>query len=666
MAVNTHTISIAGTWGRQNTMEQFHDALSWLDWHSISSSGSSDTGYVIGLQTYYGEHGFNVGLDNSVGSAALEFHDVRPVSTTGIGTGLSFYIEREEYSSGNRYAISDIIVNRPGYGYTGGEVVTISAEDIGGSENGAEDLQIPVIIDSDISGGNEYICTLTGTNPVNIEAWDRTGYVSGACTETTVTIQEGDTLKFDNNTGSYNYALVWRRGHQSTNYYYYNEHNRVVGGPNIGVSNDPDTSVFKPISGHAGKYYFSEDNSSTGTIRTFNAANGNVLVTAATSGITTIGIGSTNSWYDQNTHTSSGENWAIWRQSIDENKKFGHTYRIFYTVSNSSIGVIPISDYHPGTASTTVPSTSNSSPSRSGGHGYGKRYCGAKYLDMGDRDVFEDSYISLETTDPSTMDDTSYSGVYHYNGNNITEQLDLNVYRSALDPNFAIFSYKAPNKSASIWSDRNYEVWFYSNYTTNVWDLDDVFLCGVTEIYVQGEGTTEPYLEFRTYIGGLHDTDVTDPSKRSAEYGYAAHAADDGFSQYISTRYYANIVNGRNSSSNLDDEAPRIYFRSTDAFVGYRRNRGGYSSTSTSSNDRVGVDYNPVVKGLPLQLSMIPCPYYLPDDFVLIEFFYSISNQFVDQGDTITISGSEVYTVIAASYYQGSGTTGIAFCARTT
>jgi hypothetical protein len=64
---------------------------------------------------------------------------------------------------------------------------------------------------------------------------------------------------------------------------------------------------------------------------------------------------------------------------------------------------------------------------------------------------------------------------------------------------------------------------------------------------------------------------------------------------------------------------------------------------------------------------MIPCPYYLPDDFVLIDFDYSVSAANIQQGDTITISGSEVYTVIMGSYNQttNSRTRGILFCART-
>jgi len=62
---------------------------------------------------------------------------------------------------------------------------------------------------------------------------------------------------------------------------------------------------------------------------------------------------------------------------------------------------------------------------------------------------------------------------------------------------------------------------------------------------------------------------------------------------------------------------------------------------------------------------MVPCPYYIPDDFVLIDFDYATPSTNIQQGDTITISGSEVYTVITGSYNQTTRTRGILFCART-
>jgi len=78
------------------------------------------------------------------------------------------------------------------------------------------------------------------------------------------------------------------------------------------------------------------------------------------------------------------------------------------------------------------------------------------------------------------------------------------------------------------------------------------------------------------------------------------------------------------------------------------------------------LNYNAVVKGIPLSTNLIPSPYYLPDDFVFISFDYNAPNQNIQQWDTITVSGSEVYTVIDAAYNQTTRTNGIAFCARTT
>ena len=62
--------------------------------------------------------------------------------------------------------------------------------------------------------------------------------------------------------------------------------------------------------------------------------------------------------------------------------------------------------------------------------------------------------------------------------------------------------------------------------------------------------------------------------------------------------------------------------------------------------------------------NLIPVPYYIPDDFVLINFFYNAANANIQQGDTITISPSEVYKVICGSYNQTTVTRGILFCAR--
>ena len=77
-------------------------------------------------------------------------------------------------------------------------------------------------------------------------------------------------------------------------------------------------------------------------------------------------------------------------------------------------------------------------------------------------------------------------------------------------------------------------------------------------------------------------------------------------------------------------------------------------------------DFNAVIKGIPLQAKWLPMPYFIPDDFVFIDFNYGTPNANIQQGDTVQVSGSEIYTVITGSYNQTSRTRGIVFCARTT
>ena len=73
-----------------------------------------------------------------------------------------------------------------------------------------------------------------------------------------------------------------------------------------------------------------------------------------------------------------------------------------------------------------------------------------------------------------------------------------------------------------------------------------------------------------------------------------------------------------------------------------------------------------VIKGIPMQAKWLPMPYLVPDDFGFNDFNYGTPSANIQQGDTITVSGGEIYTVITGSYNQTSRTRGILFCARTT
>lgn len=68
-----------------------------------------------------------------------------------------------------------------------------------------------------------------------------------------------------------------------------------------------------------------------------------------------------------------------------------------------------------------------------------------------------------------------------------------------------------------------------------------------------------------------------------------------------------------------------------------------------------------IFKNVPICPAFAPVPYYLPEDFIIAEIPYGNPNL----GDTITVSGSEIYTIAQFSVNQVTYT-GIVLAARTT
>ena len=96
---------------------------------------------------------------------------------------------------------------------------------------------------------------------------------------------------------------------------------------------------------------------------------------------------------------------------------------------------------------------------------------------------------------------------------------------------------------------------------------------------------------------------------------------------------------------------------------------------SVSYQVDAAANFNKPMKGLPVHSKMMPCPYYFPDDFAMIQVAVTPGATVVSPGDTITVSGSEVYTVILAdgdtNYAMAEDPNNvvsrfICWCARTT
>lgn len=528
MAITT-TITKAAGWARTDVILALEEAFTFTQFH-----GNTRTGIVTFIDSYSG--------GGSISGNSDTYEDVFQATTSGIGTGASFRVTR---SNG---PVNAIYVNRPGYGYTDGEYITLSVNDIGGSGNGA--------------------------------------------------VAIGLTVKVAGNS-------------------------------------------------------------------------------------TPIGYGSSTTFYAKDVTAGSSYPWGVLRHQIQPNKKFGNTYRAFQTYDDYRLSFGVGSDFHP----WGVQNTNNKFS------GYPNRFAGTAQLDSANiyySDLVTNNYISYYTSSGisangsagQTSGENNQTGrVTGYgNGQKIryattnsptTHNLRLKVYRSSIDPKFAVFSFSQPTVTASSITDNTFLTFILHNFDSNLWDLDNVFLGGLTLIESEScssvAGGTPGRIQFATFLtgntawGGEYRYSLGKSSWRTAEAGYATYESKTiEFDVYESTSsLYGNETNTSNSGTfgeidRSNANTSRIYTRRTDA-----KSSNGYSTYINSNNN-----YNAVIKGIPLNGNLIPCPYYLPDDFVLIDFKYNTSATNIQQGDTITISGSEVYEVITGSYNQFSVTSGLLFCAR--
>jgi hypothetical protein len=431
----------------------------------------------------------------------------------------------------------------------------------------------------------------------------------------------------------------------------------MISGQSTGGPSLNNFMIFRPKIGQAGIYHFKSTNGSLGPelgrliVEPWNGNPGDR---------TLVGIGSTNTFWDKNLNTTYP--WGVQNHKIQDNKRYGSTYRIFRELSAGYLDVLTcngFSHYYGGEYYGNSDNGNTDTSDYHGGTASPKRPAGSANLDFPAYSIGDitDTALSLAEFENVTSQIARLATINH--GTNYGFNLDLNVFKSNLDPRFSVFSYRASNLSSTHLTTNTFDTWFFHNFTTDTWDLDHVFLGGMTGIYPATGNTTAPSLTFRTFLSSFDPDSSRNAARRTAEYPYLEHR---GHSTIVEN-YVDWIIESNVYPTNTTSYTTKMYYRSNDNVVTYS---GGYPN-SDSGNDRVSADanFNAVIKGLPLSGCLLPVPYYIPDDFVLIQFYYNAASANIQQGDTITISPSEVYTVITGSYNQTTVTRGILFCART-
>lgn len=263
--------------------------------------------------------------------------------------------------------------------------------------------------------------------------------------------------------------------------------------------------------------------------------------------------------------------------------------------------------------------------------------------------------------------------------------LKIITYRAQApqDTNFAIIQFVQTINA----SDVPYFTFFLhkgSNYGAGIWDLNHVWQGGYNQIYPSsgaGEGITL-VVHAPSRYNSREDPNNLSSVKRECLYGYFRDATDTDQSRAMMTIKNNLFTDNTLIDNYYSNETPANilpYYRNSQydkgTYTNSSSNPANYNDFVSSSSVSSNVNFYKPLKGIPLNSMFAPCPYYLPDDFVTIPFVVSPGATLVRVGDTVTVSSSEVYEVVTASYttnqttYDGisqNTSKGIAFCARTT
>jgi hypothetical protein len=250
--------------------------------------------------------------------------------------------------------------------------------------------------------------------------------------------------------------------------------------------------------------------------------------------------------------------------------------------------------------------------------------------------------------------------------------LAIRVYRAQApqDSDFAIIQF-TQTINGVIQPYGTFTIAKGSQHGAGVYDLDYVFQDAVMEV---GTGTRSIQFKYGNtqynYYAGVSEPADSNTKTRAASYGYMRDGEQDNDYGTQTTSFTCNIDtdNGNAQTSS----SIKTYYRNS-TYDSYTYTDGTYGTTTNAMSS--SADYYKPIKGIPISSAVLPIPYYLPDDFVMLQVATTPGLVAFRTGDTITISGSEIYEIITASYesqqngldnVQNNSTIGMLFMARTT
>ena len=350
--------------------------------------------------------------------------------------------------------------------------------------------------------------------------------------------------------------------------------------------------------------------------------------------------GSTTTFYDKDVTNGSNNPWGVLRMEMDNTKVYGDTYWGFQVNGT---------DLYFASGTSFMPYDNNSTYNK--GHYYANSFRGEEYQELySNPQSSNNRYVnsSANTTNDQVFMQFASSNTY---------ALELNVFRSGIDNDFAIFSFKQPDLASNNIDGNTFCTFFLHKFTHSLFNFDEMYLGSMTYI--------DPS---RRYMNDAHFyMDTTFGQSVSSQGNWTGRSClagwQTGSTEFYCDRYVTDDIGANTHNREFSTYHRRHYYRNNNKDSTFR---GDGDLTDYTNRSPDTLNYNAVIKGIPLTSQFVPCPFYLPDDFVLIQFDNAQPGQNIQQFDTVTISNSEVYTVINGSYNQTTRTRGILLCARTT
>ena len=346
--------------------------------------------------------------------------------------------------------------------------------------------------------------------------------------------------------------------------------------------------------------------------------------------------GSTSTFYDKDVTNGSNNPWGVLRMEQDNTKVYGDVYWGFQ-VNNNDLWIT--------SGTSFMPYDINSFNNK--GHNYANSFRGAENMELSSQ--AGSSYHRYVTSSYNAQAEQTN---FQFASSN-SYVLELNIFRSGIDSDFAILSFRQPDLPASNLDGNTFGTFFLHKFNHSLFDFDHMCLMSMTYMDPDFRYMDQGYFSMNTTFGGA-PTNAGNWMGRSALAGWQTGSGYSSADKEVRDKIASNTY-----TAELGAYERRHYYRNNETFRG-DSHFNDYTQKSPDS-----LNHNAVIKGIPLTSQFVPCPFYLPDDFVLIQFEHSAPGQNIQQYDTVTISGSEVYTVITGAYNQTTKTRGILLCART-